>query len=247
VVTGDYGDNYFADEFTWAAAELYITTRNDDYLKHIPLANIKLTLPTWSNVNALGHYSLARNSNKLTPAAAKFIPEVNRAIIDFADGLLNNLKLSAYQTVMGTSAQDFSWGSNAVAANQGIALIQAYLLTRQVKYADAALGNLDYLLGRNGTGYCFITGFGSKSIMHPHHRPSIADGITDPVPGLLSGGPNPGRQDSIAVPSSLPNLAFVDDERAYAVNEIAINWNAPLAYLANAIEALQYDCGYIKK
>ncbi|RYE15806.1 MAG: cellulase, partial [Sphingobacteriales bacterium] len=25
VVTGDYGDNYFADEFTWAAAELYIT------------------------------------------------------------------------------------------------------------------------------------------------------------------------------------------------------------------------------
>ncbi|RYE27316.1 MAG: glycoside hydrolase family 9, partial [Sphingobacteriaceae bacterium] len=27
--------------------------------------------------------------------------------------------------------------------------------------------------------------------------------------------------------------------RAYAANEIAINWNAPFAYLINAIEALQ--------
>src|SRR5690606_6455881 len=29
--TGGYGDGNFADEFAWAAAELYITTGNDSY------------------------------------------------------------------------------------------------------------------------------------------------------------------------------------------------------------------------
>ena len=57
-------------------------------------------------------------------------------------------------------------------------------------YLDHALTNLDYLLGRNATGYSFVTGFGDKTPLHPHHRPSEADGVTAPVPGLLSGGPN---------------------------------------------------------
>jgi endoglucanase len=95
--------------------------------------------------------------------------------------------------------------------------------------------------------YCYESGFGRKPIMHPHHRPSIADGIAEPVPGLLSGGPNPGRQDKVDLPSLIPNQAFVDNDQAYAVNEIAINWNAPFAYLINAIEALQYKRGYSVK
>jgi endoglucanase len=43
----------------------------------------------------------------------------------------------------------------------------------------------------------------------------------------------------VKVPSAVPDEAYIDNDQAYAVNEIAINWNAPLAYLANAIEALQ--------
>ena len=77
--------------------------------------------------------------------------------------------------------------------------------------------------------------------MHPHHRPSVADGVVDPIPGLLVGGPNPGMQDKIKVPSTVPDEAYIDDDRAYAANEIAINWNAPFAYLANAIEASQSE------
>src|SRR5206468_9989349 len=79
----------------------------------------------------------------------------------------------------------------------------------------------------------------SKTPMHPHHRPSVADVIADPIPGLLVGGPNPGMQDHVKVPSIVPDEAYVDNDEAYAVNEIAINWNAPFAYLSNAIEALQ--------
>jgi endoglucanase len=125
-----------------------------------------------------------------------------------------------------------------VAANEGVALILAYKLSGNKKYLKYALSNLDYLLGRNGSGYCYITDFGSRSPMHPHHRPSIADGIVEPVPGLLVGGAQPLMQDHIRVPSLVPDEAYIDDERAYAVNEVAINWNAPFAYLVNAIEAL---------
>jgi endoglucanase len=84
-----------------------------------------------------------------------------------------------------------------------------------------------------------LTGFGSKRVMHPHHRPSIADGIVDPVPGLLSGGPNPGQQDKCTTyTSKFADESFTDDDCSYASNEIAINWNAPMVYLAAALEAI---------
>jgi endoglucanase len=54
-------------------------------------------------------------------------------------------------------------------------------------------------------------------------------------------------QDGIHVPSTVPDEAYIDDDRAYAANEIAINWNAPLAYLANAIEALQQELSSSKQ
>jgi endoglucanase len=83
--------------------------------------------------------------------------------------------------------------------------------------------------------------------MHPHHRPSIADGIDEPVPGLLAGGPNPGRQDKCDYAFTEPETAYSDTDCSFASNEIAINWNAPLVYLANAMEALQYDVHYAAK
>ena len=83
--------------------------------------------------------------------------------------------------------------------------------------------------------------------MCPHHRQSTADGITDPVPGLLVGGPNPGMQDKCNYEFTEPETAYSDAVCSYASNEIAINWNAPVVYLANAIEALQKIVGYTKK
>src|SRR5690554_7243834 len=101
---------------------------------------------------------------------------------------------------MGHRDSDFGWGSNAVAANQGIALLQAYLLIGEEKYLKHALGNLDYILGRNATGYSYVTGFGHKTPQDPHHRPSGAEPDKAPVPGFIVGGPNPGQQDGCDYP-----------------------------------------------
>lgn len=240
VTTGDYGDRNFKDEFIWAASELAVATQKTDFLKDINLLpDTTMPVPTWSQVKLLGYYTLIKNAKALDENAPQELPEIKKRLIAAADNMIAGADENAYQTVMNKSARHFGWGSNSEAANEGVLLIQVYRLSPNKKYLDYALANLDYILGRNGSGYSYITGYGSKTPMHPHHRLSVADGIVDPIPGLLVGGANPGMQDKIKVPSANPDEAYIDDDRAYAANEIAINWNAPFAYLANAIEALQ--------
>lgn len=235
VTTGGYGDNNFTDEFIWAASELFVSTRDAGFLKNISLLpDDKMPVPAWGQVKLLGYYTLLKNN-----AAIPELPEIKKRLINTADGLIKGVDDNAYQTSMTLSARHFGWGSNSDAANQGVLLLQAYRLSHDKKYLDNALTDLDYLLGRNATGYSYVTGYGTKTPMHPHHRPSASDGVTDPIPGLLVGGPNPGMQDGIKVPSKVPDEAYIDDTQAYAANEVTINWNAPMAYLANAIEALQ--------
>jgi endoglucanase len=239
VTTGDYGDYNVSDEFIWAASELFVTTQDDKYIKAVNLIpDDRMPLPTWSQVRLLGYYSILRNAD-LIKNSYPDLPKLKQKLLAFTDEMIKGTDSTAYETVMQKNKRNFNWGSNSIAANEGIALIQAYKLSGDKKYLKYALANLDYLLGRNGSGYSYITGYGSKTPMHPHHRPSIADGVVDPIPGLLVGGPNPGMQDHVKVPSTVPDEAYIDNDQAYAANEIAINWNAPFAYLANAIEALQ--------
>ncbi len=243
VVTGTYGDRDASDEWIWAAAELYLTTKDDAYYTAVNLfPDEKTPLPSWPQVRTLAYYSLARMRSQLTPRGQQDLPKIKAHILQQADQLRQDVGSQAFQTPMGKSASDYIWGSSAVAANQGIALIQAYRLTGEESYLDAALANLDYLLGRNAVGYSFVTGFGHKAPMHPHHRPSVADGIDAPVPGLLSGGTNANaaRQDKCAgYTTTVADEVYLDSDCSYASNEIAINWNAPLVYLAIALEALQ--------
>jgi endoglucanase len=240
ITTGGYGDSDFSDEFIWAAAELYITTGDKKYYETVKMVpDATMPLPSWNNVKLLGYYTLARFEKKLGNSASADFFRVKEMIKSSADKLTEGVSAMPYNAVMGKSAVDFVWGSNSVAANQGILLIQAYKLKHDRKYVDFALTNLDYILGRNATGYSFITGYGHKTPMHPHHRLSEADGITDPIPGLIVGGPNPGQQDGCKTyPSNVPDESYTDAVCSYASNEIAINWNAPAAYLAGALDAL---------
>jgi len=242
ITTGGYGDRNFADEFIWAAAELYITTSNQTYYEAVNMfPDERMPMPSWANVRLMGYYAILDNQTELSGKAKSDLPMLKTRMVKLADDLIKGVEDRPYQTVMGKSNRDFGWGSNSLAANQGMVLIKTYLLTKDTKYLDYAHSNLDYLLGRNATGYSYVTGIGYKTPMHPHHRQSVADGVVDPVPGLLVGGPNPGMQDGVKVPSLVPDEAYIDDARAYAANEIAINWNAPLVYLINGLEAIRFN------
>ncbi len=237
--TGVYADDALDDEFAWAAAELYITTGDDLYYAAMRAPELPASVPGWGDVGGLAWISLAHHRHALTAAADQ------RLIVDRISGLAERLasdwQASAWRVSMRDG--DFQWGSNSIALNQALMLIQGYRLTGQRRDLDAAQALLDYVLGRNATGASMVTGFGTRSPLHPHHRPSMADGVAAPVPGFLVGGPQPGHQDRANCPLPYPvepAKSWLDHDCSYATNEVAINWNAPLVYVTAALQALAY-------
>jgi endoglucanase len=130
-------------------------------------------------------------------------------------------------------------------------LLHAYYLTKDKSYLDGAQQTLDYLLGKNPLEISYVTGFGYRSPKNPHHRPSESDFVDEPVPGMLVGGPHLGKQDigeenwkcKDYAGANKPALAYIDHQCSYATNEVAINWNAPFAYLASALQAIYSGLG----
>jgi len=240
ILTGGYGDKKVDDEFAWAAAELLATTGKAVYrAPAMAMAgSSEQTEPGWADVHMLGWITLT--AQRTRPGVSEAATAAARPLLANADKLAARWQASPYRVSM--ARRDFVWGSNAVILNQAMMLVAAYRVQPQPAYLHAAQSALDYVLGRNGPGISFVTGFGTASPQHPHHRPSEADGIAAPVPGWLVGGPNPGQQDLKACPgpypSALPALSYLDDVCSYASNEVAINWNAPLVYVAAALESL---------
>ena len=123
--------------------------------------------------------------------------------------------------------------------NEAIALLVAYELVGDERYFEAAQANLGYVLGRNPVNISFVTGFGKASPMNIHHRISYADGIIEPIPGMMVGGPNhqdtwdcgADKYDNLARSA----LSYLDEKCSVSTNEVAINWNASLAYVACSI------------
>jgi len=233
--TGAYGDEHLEDEFAWAAAELFIATHDDAYWTAMHPRELPMTVPGWDDVGALAWISLAQHRRELPPIADRTL--IERRVLDLADALRVDWEDSPARLSLRLS--EFKWGSNGAALNRALVMIQGYRLVGDRRLLDAAQSTLDYVLGRNPLGMVMVTGFGPSSPQHPHHRPSVAGGKA--VPGFLVGGPNAGQQDvpnCQPYPSALPALSYLDASCAYASNEIAINWNAPLVYVSAALQVL---------
>jgi endoglucanase len=237
--TGAYGDQNLTDEWIWAASELYINTQNLSYWAILEDADLDYRLPSWSQVKWLGFYSLLRHERALPQIPEEWMAMLKINLITAAKSYLTAAQNHPFLSPMGATSGDFIWGSNAVASNQGILLIEAYRLNGESSFLKGANANLDYILGRNATGFCYVTGFGSKSPQFPHHRLAASRPELPPLPGFMVGGPNPSQQDGCEYPSAFPDESYTDLACSYASNEIAINWSAAFAYLVNAIQAIE--------
>ncbi|GAA0880155.1 glycoside hydrolase family 9 protein [Algoriphagus jejuensis] len=241
VTTGAYGDQNLGDEWIWAASELYISTHNLDYWSILEDADLEYHLPSWSQVKWLGFYSLIRHEDALSQIPVEWMSMLKINLIAAAKAYQSAGQNQPYLSPMGADPKDFIWGSNAVASNQGILLLEAYRLNGEEGFLQSARANLDYILGRNATGFSYVTGFGSKTPLHPHHRLATSRPELPPLPGFMVGGPNPAQQDKCAYPSKVPDESYADVSCSYASNEIAINWSAAFAYLVNGIQATEAE------
>lgn len=235
VSTGEYGDSDFSDDFFWASSELYLATKEDRYkaaMKKYEQAYEHQLADSWKNfVRNVGFHSLLENRDMLDTELADFLTQGHTAL---ADEILQKIDRHPYHIAL----DSFKWGSNSDILNQAYILCVAHRLTGDEKYLIGAEQINDYIFGKNATGYSFLTGFGAKRVMFPHHRPSGADSIADPVPGFILGGPNHDRQDGemVAYTSEFPAKSYMDVEASYASNEVCINWNAPAVYVLGYLE-----------
>jgi endoglucanase len=248
---GAYEDKSVVDEFYWAASELFITTKKPEYQDALLKSPFYLRIPertsedgksgapspmTWQQTAALGTLSLGIVPNGL---GQDELTQARKQVTDRADWYLMMLSKQGYRVPFQADDQGkFPWGSNSFVINNALLLALAHDFTGKPEYLYGAAQAMDYLLGRNGMGQSYITGYGSRPLANPHHRfwaHQLSPTKPSAPPGCLSGGPNSDVQDPIAqqagLPGCKPQKCFIDHLDAYSVNEITINWNAPLAWV----------------
>lgn len=186
----------------------------------------------WANVRTMAHiaYLMGNQPNRDLTIQSN----LKTALASYCNGLLSIVSADGLNVSMLPS--DYGWGSNSVALNNAVLLIIGSVTSNNDSYAVAALQQLNYILGCNRLNMTFVTGVGSIYPMHIHHRPSASDGIVEPIPGLMAGGPDKYLDDavlqSLFTSSTPPARCYADNEGSYASNEIAINWNAPLVFVS---------------
>ncbi len=232
--TGEYGDRIDQDERFWAAAELFRTTGKTEYGDAVRIAFTKGELSFlglgWQEVSGFGSIAwlFAEQQEKDSVVTAG----ITDLVMTAAKNILQRVQSDTYGSPL--LPAEYGWGSNSGVLNHAILLLIANSLQPGDDWIKAAEACRQYLLGGNIIGQCYFTGFGTKTVLQPHHRPSAADRVKAPVPGMLAGGPNGQLQDPAAKAAcdGLPPAAcYVDDISSYSTNEIAINWNAPAVFL----------------
>ncbi len=243
VTTGAYDDTRFNDEFFWAATELYFLTGKSDYrvdaLNYMPEG---YSSASWGTVAGLGSMQWATKSG-LSVSDNQIASIMKDKFVNYIKPFVATADSSCFQSPYGNEPKDFFWGCNSEGcARRGLEMLYAYKLTGDAVYKTSAQRTMNYMLGQNATGYCYVTGFGTKSPIHPHQR-LAASNPNGAYPGFLVGGPNPGQQDkteSLVYPTKIADESYLDNTDSYASNEIAINWNATLVAFAGCLDALTY-------
>ena len=230
ITTGAYDDFDVQDEFYWAETELFLLTGEKAFqeaaLTHRPK---EFTPAVWGNVAELADMELG-NAEAILAHLQPYLDEAET--------------VSVYRSPYGNREDDFFWGCNSEGCCwRGIECLYAYRMTGEEKYRINAERCLDYILGQNSTGYCFVTGFGNRPTSHPHHRLSYSH-PKGTHPGFLAGGPNRERQDAATDGVKYPkdvtaDESYLDYQPSYASNEVTINWNVTLFALSAGIDAMQ--------
>lgn len=227
ITTGSYEDTSDKDERYWAACQLYAATGDATYKSAVESTTLYSGLD-WMNVGTYGSLALVLNYSNNVDTTSSIYSNAKSDILSDAKTDLSTISSNGYNAVTKT----YNWGSNMGIGCQGTLLAIAYDLTGDSSYLDAANEQVDYLLGVNGVGECFVTGYGTKSPQNPHHRPSMAKGTA--MTGMLVGGVNSSLEDSAAkayCADSAASKCYVDNSESYSTNEITIYWNSPLISL----------------
>lgn len=116
-----------------------------------------------------------------------------------------------------------NWGSARYNTAQQLMGLVYDKYNNSSSYTAWAKGQMEYLLGNNNAGYCYMVGYDSSSVKYPHHRaasgyndfPSENRGVAykNVLVGALVGGPD--NSDN-----------YYDEADKYEYTEVATDYNA---------------------
>jgi endoglucanase len=248
---GAYDDKFVGDEWYWAAAEMFVTTGKPEYKNDVtsspfdakfnPYAGLDGGGPssamTWQVIDSLGHLTLATVPSALSKTElARYRSQVESA----ADLYAKIASEQGYRVPLKPGPDGkYPWGSNSSVLANVLVVALAYDFNPKPEYLDTVELGMDYVLGRNAMGRSYITGYGARPIENPHHRfwaHQANPSYPMAPPGAVAGGANSGLEDPYVQAAGLkgcaPQKCYLDHIEAWSANEITINWNAPLAWVA---------------
>jgi endoglucanase len=229
-----------SDEFYWAAAELYLSTGERVYRDAVtasPWHTADVFKPegfSWQFTATAGRLDLATVPNGLPDRA-----RVRQSVVDGAQKYLAAVRANPYGIAYAPGSGKYEWGSNSAVLNNLVVMATAFDLTGAADLRDGVVTGMDYLLGRNALNQSYVTGFGERSSHNQHTRiyaHQLNQALPNPPSGSLAGGPNSNLQDPLAaklLAGCAPQFCYVDDINSYSTNEIAINWNSTLSWVAS--------------
>jgi endoglucanase len=224
---GPYNDDEVADDFYWAATELWLATGEAGYHREVlesPEHTRDVFDPSgfdFHRVAAPARLDLALAD---TPTA---VISVRRA----AERLLDVARRQPWGQPYAPD-DGWDWGSNGRILNNLVVLGVASLTTGDRRYRDAVAAGVDYLFGRNALGQSYVTGYGVDFSRRLRTR-QFGD---NPPPGALAGGanskPTPGFPSDPRLAGLAPQLCYLDEPTSEVTNDVCIRWNAPLVWVA---------------
>ncbi len=213
--------------YMWAA--LYRLTKNSKYAAKISSSTVDYTMGSQAHggYGAL-QYVLMNKYNEGT---------TDQSLVDT---IINKWKSSAIANNTTTSKSSFGdlaqygWGSMGQEGSIKANGLAAYFVNDGTDYVLGARSLLNFKLGTNWLGYCFVTGLSEGSSKNIHHYPSVVlkreNKDTQCTPGQMAAGYSQGQ-------GSDTSFHYSDKDGDYVSNEICVYWNSScLAAYATVVQ-----------
>jgi endoglucanase len=256
--SGPYNDSDVSDEFYWAAAELYLTTKKSKYKTYLLNSPhfAKYNAFDWQLINVGGNLSLVLHDadSGLTSAQKT---QLKNGLKNYADATLATIDSEGYLAPLAPKAGSpsggvcsgtytYPWGAvGSFMLSNGVQMAAAHQLTNDQKYLDGVTQTMDHVLGTNALDRSYLTGYGENPTTEPHHRfwlkskgnpvTAVAEAVSIPYPAAVAGGPQndlvedgTSGPETDGTPCAAPAKSYADHWNNYSSNEITVNWNANL-------------------
>lgn len=244
-VTGGYADSPSYNDYddrVWASVELFLSTGKQEYHDIVleAFTGIKQLDTTLSYSNTMGFAGIQYILGKHQSIDTELQNHMKELFLEYCTNLTAQINSDGFKSSL--TEWEYVWGANGTLLSRAELLIFAYELTGEKSYYNAALSQLNYVLGLNVNNMSYVSKLGTVYPRNIHHVIFAADGIDDIFPGFVAGGPNWRlEQDHILSTifiDSTPNAqCYVDKYESYSSNENCILYNAPLtpvaAYFSN--------------